>query len=99
MTSRLLFPILLILLIAFFNAQMWIGSATIPKIFLVNHAIAQQQVVVQKMQERNDQLFQQIKSLKGGKEELEARARLELGMIKPGELFYELPGSMDIKAK
>lgn len=94
MRAHMLLPVLLILLITLFNAQMWLGSATIPKIFLVNHAISQQQAVVKQMQERNNHLFEQIKSLKGGKEELEARARLELGMVKPGETFYELPAAV-----
>ena len=40
------------------------------------------------MQQDNQQLAAEVKALKTGLDEVEARAREELGMVKPGETFY-----------
>ena len=83
---------LLILMVGLF-VQLWVGNGTIPDIFFLNQDIQAQKILNQALQKENEQRVQQIKSLKGGNEELEARARLELGMIKPGETFYEVPST------
>ena len=93
MRARLLLPIFLILMTFLFLGQMFVGQASIPDILLVNKQIAKEQAILKTMQDRNKHLYEQIKSLRSGASELEARARLELGMIAPGEVFYEVPAS------
>jgi cell division protein FtsB len=83
--------VLLLLLIFWLFIQLWVGNGTIPDIFFLNQDIKAQKLLNQSLQKENEQRIEQIKSLKGGDEELEARARLELGMLKPGEIFYEIP--------
>ena len=85
--------VLLLFLIFWLFIQLWVGSATVPDIFFLNQDIKAQKILNQALQKENEQRIEQIKSLKGGDEELEARARLELGMLKPGEVFYEVPNS------
>ena len=85
--------VLLLFLIYWLFIQLWVGSATVPDIFFLNQDIKAQKILNQALQKENEQRIEQIKSLKGGDEELEARARLELGMLKPGEIFYEVPNS------
>jgi cell division protein FtsB len=88
-----LIAIFLLILIFGLFIQFWVGNGTIPDIFFLNQDIESQRLLNQSLQKENEQRVQQIKSLKGGDEELEARARSELGMIKPGETFYEVPSS------
>lgn len=52
---------------------------------------------VQKQRDENDRLLQRnqalgadVKDLKNGEQAVEARARSELGLIKPGEVFYQV---------
>jgi cell division protein FtsB len=85
--------VLLLFLIFWLFIQLWVGSATVPDVFFLNQDIKAQKILNQALQKENEQRIEQIKSLKGGDEELEARARLELGMLKPGEVFYEVPNS------
>lgn len=63
----------------------------------------QQQVEEQKkenaaLKKRNDALSAEVKDLKSGKEAIEERARFDLGLIKPGETFYQVvEPAVDVK--
>ena len=43
------------------------------------------------MQARNSALEAEVRDLKNGYEAIEERARYELGLIKPGEVFVQVP--------
>ena len=43
-----------------------------------------------KLRQRNEALAAEVQDLKSGKEAIEERARSELGLIKPGEVFYQV---------
>ncbi len=83
----------LLALIVWLFAQLWVGTGTIPGIFFVSQDISAQQKLNQALRRENDQRIQQIKSLKGGDEQLEVMARRDIGMLKPGEIFYEIPST------
>ena len=60
--------------------------------------VQQQQAENRKLDTRNTQLAADVRDLQSGGEAIEERARLELGMIKPGEVFYQVieePSSPD----
>ena len=42
------------------------------------------------LRKRNEALAAEVEDLKSGTEAIEERARSELGMIKPGEVFYQV---------
>lgn len=44
-----------------------------------------------KLEKRNAELASEIKDLKSGYEAMEERARLELNLVKPGEVFVQIP--------
>lgn len=56
----------------------------------MRHEVAQQQSKEDVLEQRNAILAADITSLKKGKGAIEARARTELGMIKRGEVFYQV---------
>jgi cell division protein FtsB len=61
------------------------------------HEVDALRVAVQKQHDENDRLIQRnealgadVKDLKNGEQAVEARARSELGLVKPGEVFYQV---------
>jgi cell division protein FtsB len=59
--------------------------------------VASLRVAVKKQSDENDKLAQRnqalaadVNDLKHGEQAVEARARAELGLIKPGETFYQV---------
>lgn len=51
--------------------------------------IQQQQVLSQRWSSRNGELIDSIRYLRSGDQAIEARARYDLGMIKPNEVYYQ----------
>lgn len=82
--------LLLLALLGWLQYSLWLGKNGIHDYTRVNEDVAVQQTNNAKLKARNDQLFAEIDDLNGGSEAIEERARNELGMIKPGEIFYRL---------
>jgi cell division protein FtsB len=77
-------------LLALLQYRLWFGGGG-------NRAVAalEQQVQAQTrenagLRQRNDALAAEVDNLKSGEAAVEERARSELGMIKPGEVFYRV---------
>ena len=83
-------PLLLIALLAIVHAQLWLGRGSIPHVAELQHKLAQQKVENAQAQQVNDRLASEVRDLKEGVAAAEDRARSELGMIKPGEVFYRV---------
>ena len=86
---RLLFAVLLVM---FFVLQyrLWVGQGSRAEVYRLERQIERQQARLAEMRERNEKLRAEVESLKNGLEAVEARARLDLGMIKEGETFYQV---------
>jgi cell division protein FtsB len=69
---------------------LWIGKGSWMRVWDLDRSLAQQQAVNAKLKARNDALDADVKDLKQGTEALEERARLELGMIRRDEVFYQV---------
>lgn len=94
---RLLFGVLLLFLIVL-QYRLWVGQGSLAEVSQLRAKIEQQELRLQQMHERNDKLSAEVSDLKNGLEAVEARARSELGMIKEGEIFYQvLPRKDDSK--
>ena len=52
--------------------------------------VAEQKAENAKLKARNDALSAEVQDLKEGRDAIEGRARSELGLIKPGETFYQV---------
>ena len=89
MGSRLV-AALLIALLAIFHAQLWMGRGSIPSVREMQHKLDNQAAKNAKSQLRNDQLAAEVGDLKEGLEIVEEKARSELGMVKPNEIFVQV---------
>lgn len=91
--------ILLALLIAL-EVKLWAGEGGMREVWLLQRKLDEQKVDNQKLKQRNEALAAEVEDLKTGKAAIEERARSEQGLIKPGEVFYQVvePGPGDKKA-
>jgi len=69
---------------------LWIGKGSWLKVWELDRSLEQQRSQNAKLKARNDALDVEVKDLKQGLEAVEERARLELGMIKKDEVFYQV---------
>jgi cell division protein FtsB len=89
MTKRLVCLLLLVLL-AGIQAQLWFGRGSLPNVHDMERRLAEQQAKNIKAQVVNDQLSEEVRDLREGLEIVEEKARSELGMVKPNEIFVQV---------
>ncbi|MEO8012770.1 septum formation initiator family protein [Polaromonas sp.] len=89
MGKRLLVPAVLLILLGLFQAQLWMGRGSIPSVREMQQRLEQQLANNKVNQASNDQLATEIKDLQEGLEMVEEKARSELGMVKPNEMFVQ----------
>jgi cell division protein FtsB len=84
--------IALILLVALIALQLklWSGSGGMQSVDNLRVAVKKQADDNAKLVQRNQALAADVLDLKHGDQAIEARARTELGLIKPGEVFYQV---------
>ena len=83
-------PLLLIALLAIVHAQLWLGRGSIPHVAELQHKLAQQKVENEQAQRINDRLASEVRDLKEGLEMVEEKARSEIGMVRPNEIFVQI---------
>ncbi|MGA0585722.1 cell division protein FtsB [Dyella sp. KRB-257] len=81
--------ILLALLIAL-QVKLWSDTGGMREVDALRAAVKKQADENQRLQQRNQALAADVSDLKSGEQAVEARARAELGLIKPGETFYQV---------
>lgn len=69
---------------------LWLGKGSWLKVWELDRGLAQQREANAKLKARNDALDAEVRDLKQGLEAVEERARLELGMIRKDEIFYQV---------
>ena len=83
-------PAILIALLVLFHAQLWMGRGSIPTVRDMQRRLDEQIAKNIKAQADNDQLAAEVRDLKEGLEMVEEKARSELGMVKPNEIFVQV---------
>lgn len=89
MGNRLI-PAILIALLVVFHAQLWIGRGSIPSVREMQQRLDEQLLKNAQAQAGNAQLAAEVRDLKEGLEMVEEKARNELGMVKPNEIFVQV---------
>lgn len=80
----------LIALLLILHAQLWMGRGSVPNVSDMQQRLTDQQTKNIKSQASNDQLAAEVRDLKEGLEMVEEKARSELGMVKPNEIFVQV---------
>jgi cell division protein FtsB len=70
--------------------QLWLGHGSARDVWRLKKTVAAQLRENEVLHQRNDALEAEVKDLKSGLEAVEERARRELGMIRDGEVFYQV---------
>jgi cell division protein FtsB len=81
---------LLLLLLVWLQWRVWQGPNGIEAYHALRAQIASQQRENKALHSRNTALASETADLHSGLAALEERARVELGLIKPGETFYQV---------
>jgi cell division protein FtsB len=89
MGSRVV-PAILLALLAMLHAQLWLGRGSITQVNQLQQKLDQQKASNAKAQLANERLAAEVRDLKEGLEMVEERARMELGMVKPNEIFVHV---------
>ena len=78
-------------LIALLQYPLWLGKGGWLRVWDMERQVKGQREVNQKLEQRNAGLDAEVRDLKSGYEAIEERARYELGLIKDGEVFVQVP--------
>lgn len=88
--SLRLIPAILIALLVVLHLQLWFGRGSVPNVArMVTELDVQRQKNAQ-ARLVNDRLAAEVRDLRDGLEMVEEKARLELGMIKPNEIYVQI---------
>jgi len=85
-----LLTVLLAVLVAALQYPLWLGKGSWLKVSDLDQQLTQQRASTASLKARNDALDAEVRDLKEGLAAVEERARLELGMIKRDEMFYQV---------
>ena len=92
MNARIVVAILLLLLAAR-NVQLQTGRGSLPEVAELRQRLREQKAANAQAQLQIDQLASEVADLRDGLDTVEEKARHDLSMVKPNEIFvqYEKP--------
>ena len=80
----------LVALLALVHVELWFGKGGVPRMIDLQSRLDAQKSTNEQAKRRNEQLAAEVSDLKEGLEMVEEKARFELGMIKPDEIYVQL---------
>lgn len=89
MATRLV-PALLIALLAVVHAQLWFGRGSVGNVAELQRKLEQQKSRNGEARQANERLASEVRDLKEGLDMVEEKARGELGMVKPNEIYVQI---------
>ena len=85
-------PILiLIALVVLLQYPLWLGKGGWLRVWEVDRQLHAQREENLRLEQRNAALAAEVNDLKSGNEAIEERARFELGLTRPGEIYVQIP--------
>ena len=85
-----LLAIALVLMIALLQYPLWFGKGSWLRVWEINQQLISQREINKEWTVRNAALDAEVRDLKQGYDAIEEIARSELGMIKQGEIFFQV---------
>ena len=89
MGSRVV-PLVLIALLAALHVQLWTGRGSVPRVAELQRKIEVQKTSNEKARQVNARLASEVDDLKDGLGMVEEKARSELGMVRPNEIYVQI---------
>jgi len=80
----------LMALLVLVQAELWFGKGGVTRMVELQRRLDAQKSTNAQAKRRNEQLAAEVSDLKEGLEMVEEKARFELGMIKPDEIYVQL---------
>jgi cell division protein FtsB len=85
-----LVPAFLIALLLIVHGQLWFGRGSVASVAQMQRKLDAQKAANAQAQQANERLASEVHDLKEGLEMVEEKARMELGMVKPNEIFVQI---------
>ena len=82
-----LVPVILLALLAVLHAQLWLGRGSVPRVMEMQRQLDEQTTANDRARQTNERLNSEVHDLKEGLDMVEEKARSELGMVKPNEVY------------
>jgi cell division protein FtsB len=84
------FALILGVLVVLIQYPLWLGKGGWLRVWDIDGQLAAQRAKNEMLQARNEALAAEVRDLKQGYEAIEERARLELGMVRKDEVFFQI---------
>ncbi len=85
-----LIPVALFVLLLVLQGQLWFGRGSLPNVARLNEELNAQKQSNTRAEQINQRMEAEIRDLREGLEIVEEKARSELGMVKPNEIFVQV---------
>lgn len=89
MSNRLV-AVLLVGLLLVLHGQLWFGRGSVGEVAKMERKLAEQKAQNAQAQQANERLGAEVRDLQEGLEMVEEKARSELGMVKPNEIYVQI---------
>ena len=81
--------VVLLILLAVVQGQLWLGRGSLFQVNNMQQQLRHQNDANDAAEESNQRLASEVKDLREGLDMVEEKARSELGMVKPDEIFVQ----------
>jgi len=82
---------LLFVLVVALQYPLWLGRGGWLRVWEIDKDLQAQRAHNQRLEQRNARLDAEVIDLKSGTDAIEERARYDLGLVRPGEIFVQVP--------
>ncbi|MCW5320441.1 septation ring formation regulator EzrA [Verminephrobacter aporrectodeae subsp. tuberculatae] len=82
-------PVILLALLVGLHAQLWLGRGSVPSVNEMRRQIVLQNAANDQARQVNARQASEVEDLKEGLDMVEEKARSELGMVKPNEVYVQ----------
>ncbi len=98
MFRKLLIPVLVVLFVVL-QYKLWVGEGSLAEVASMERDIETQQQAIEERKKRNMAMQAEIDSFKNDQDAVEERARSDLGMIREGEIYFQIPDRVSKSGK
>ena len=82
--------VVLIVMVISLQYALWAGKQNVIDLYQLNQQVDDARKENNEFQSRNDQLHEDVIDIKSRLSAIESQARFDLGLIKPGETYYQI---------